>query len=97
MLVHGTLLASAADPVSNVALRKATMTALDMLSNDPGLLTRVCDCRLNRQSKKAQRKKEVVEKTSETPQNEVDTQPMGKTASEDIAEADTSISTVNTE
>ena len=97
MLVHGTLLASAADPVSNVALRKATMTALDMLSNDPGLLMRVCDCRLNRQSKKAQRKKEVVEKTSETPQNEVDTQPMGKTASEDIAEADTSISTVNTE
>lgn len=96
MLVHDTLLASADDPVSNVALRKATMAALDVLSKDPGLLTRICDCRLNKQSKKAQRKKEKVEKTSETSRI-VDTQPMEKIASEEIGEADTSMSTVDTE
>lgn len=50
------MLASAVDSISNVALRKAAMAALDALADDPGFITRVCDCRATRQSNKAQTK-----------------------------------------
>ncbi|KAJ3544007.1 hypothetical protein NM688_g5792 [Phlebia brevispora] len=56
VLVHGLVLASASDMVGGSALRRAATTALDVLSSDPGFITRVCDCRITRQNKKAQKK-----------------------------------------
>ena len=59
VVVHGITLSSASDPLSNSALRKAAMAALDVLANDPGFMTRICDCRATRQSKKAQKKEQA--------------------------------------
>ena len=59
VVFHGVTLASAADTLSNSALRKAAMAALDYLANDPSFMTRICDCRATRLSKKAQSKREA--------------------------------------
>ena len=56
MVVHGLTLSTASDPLSNSALRKAAMAALDVLAEDPTFMSRVCDCRAKRQTKKAQMK-----------------------------------------
>ena len=36
------------------------MAALEHLAIDPGFMTRVCDCRVTRQNKKAQKKQEAA-------------------------------------
>ena len=56
VVVHGHTLSTASDPLSNSALRKAAMAALDVLAEDPAFMSRVCDCRTKRQDKKAQMK-----------------------------------------
>ncbi|THH00410.1 hypothetical protein EW026_g2116 [Hermanssonia centrifuga] len=56
VLVHDVVLASGTDTLSNAALRKAAMGALDALANDPSFMTRVCDCRTSRVDKGRQKK-----------------------------------------
>lgn len=95
VLVHGAVLASAADPISNVALRKAAMAALDALADDPGFITRVCDCRATRKSNKAQKK---ADKTARDTQTDEDT-TMKEAGSDgdEIAERETGIVALDAE
>ncbi|PSR73594.1 hypothetical protein PHLCEN_2v10513 [Hermanssonia centrifuga] len=58
VLVHDVVLASGTDTLSNAALRKAAMGALDALANDPSFMTRVCDCRTSRADKGGRKKQQ---------------------------------------
>ena len=52
-------MASGTDRASNMAARKAAIAALDVLSGDPGFVSRICDCRANNVGKKAQNKAQL--------------------------------------
>ncbi|TDL29625.1 ribonuclease III [Rickenella mellea] len=56
VVVHDIILASAEDPSSTFAARRASFLALDALEGDSTFLTRTCDCRARTQKKKAERK-----------------------------------------
>ncbi|KAH9947264.1 hypothetical protein B0H21DRAFT_345297 [Amylocystis lapponica] len=55
MLVHDVILASASDINTAVAMRRASMCALDALEGDPDFLTRTCDCRAMNRGKKSKK------------------------------------------
>ncbi|EKM59649.1 uncharacterized protein PHACADRAFT_114689 [Phanerochaete carnosa HHB-10118-sp] len=59
VVIHDIVLASAAEPTSNLSVRKAALAALDALASDPGLIARTCDCKTQKvgsQGKKTQKK-----------------------------------------
>ncbi|KZV65685.1 hypothetical protein PENSPDRAFT_737573 [Peniophora sp. CONT] len=60
MVVHDTILARGADTTSANAAKRVCLLSLDALEGDPGFMSRTCDCRLQSQARKAQKK--VVEK-----------------------------------
>ena len=45
VVIHGQVIASATDSSAVIATRKVSLAALDMLTHDPELLARMCDCR----------------------------------------------------
>ncbi|KAI0091960.1 hypothetical protein BDY19DRAFT_1027492 [Irpex rosettiformis] len=59
VVVHETDIASGTDRGSNMAARKAAIAALDVLSDDPGLVSRICDCRAGSTGKKVQNKAQL--------------------------------------
>ncbi|KAK7696648.1 hypothetical protein QCA50_001306 [Cerrena zonata] len=56
VIVHDVILASAMDPAPTTARRLAASYALDALEGDPLFMSKVCDCRANKASKKLQKK-----------------------------------------
>lgn len=60
MIVHDIILARGADTTSANAAKRVSLYSLDALEGDPGFMSRTCDCRLQSQAKKAQKK--AVEK-----------------------------------
>ena len=53
VVIHGKVVASATDSSSQIATRKVSLAALDVLTNDPELLTRLCDCKTGTSNKTA--------------------------------------------
>lgn len=56
VLVHDVILTSADDNIASVAARRASLIALDALEGDSGFLARTCNCRLNSQLTKEEKK-----------------------------------------
>lgn len=56
MICHDIILASAEDPSTQFAARKASFMALDALEGDIDFLTRTCSCRSLNEAKKAAKK-----------------------------------------
>nr|VWO96551.1 Ribonuclease 3 (EC (Ribonuclease III) (RNase III) [Ganoderma boninense] len=50
VVIHGKVMASATDSSAVIATRKVSLAALDMLTHDPELLARMCDCRTSTSS-----------------------------------------------
>ncbi|OBZ71925.1 Endoribonuclease Dicer 1 [Grifola frondosa] len=56
VVVHDVVLASAVDPSTAAAIRKASILALDALEGTSDFLARTCDCRVTMPGKKSQKK-----------------------------------------
>ena len=57
MVIHGKVVATAEDPSVAIATRKVSLTALELLTSDPELLARTCDCKSATSTKLSAQKK----------------------------------------
>ena len=56
VVCHGIELSEAADTTAHLATRRCSFLALERLESDHGFMNRVCSCRAEMESKKAQKK-----------------------------------------
>ena len=79
VVIHGQVVTSAMDPSAEIATRRASLQALDMLASDPGLLARMCDCKSGSSKKGKGRAVEIADSGAEAGEVEA-----AKSSSEEI-------------
>lgn len=77
VVVHSQVIASAVDPSNTIATRRAALTALDFLANNPDFLSRTCNCKTSTaEQKKAPAKTELTTKKDEEEASEAEVEDL---------------------